>query len=106
MTLIVFRNWYVYVCSVINKSSNEYEYNLLFCAYGICTDRMLVLKRPISSGGRISNRIQRMSSVVVVDDIYPVVRTGDIHRFGIVAVVYFGVSKRNCPYSFFVLLDI
>ena len=54
----------------------------------MCTDRMLALIRPISRGGRISNRIRRMSSVVVVNDIYPVVRTGDIHRFGIVAVVY------------------
>ena len=52
------------------------------------TERMLAPIRSIPSGGRISNRIRRMSSVVVVDDIYPMVRTGDIHRFGIVAVVY------------------
>ena len=40
---------------------------------------------------RIPLRIRRMSSVVVVDDVYPVVRTGDVDRirypvFGVVGV--------------------
>ena len=59
----------------------------------MCTDRMLAPITSISSGGRISNRIRRMSSVVVVDDIYPVVRTDDIHRFGFVAEVYLVPQK-------------
>ena len=44
---------------------------------------------------RIILRIRRMSSVVVVDDVSPVVRTGDVARIRYCSVGVIGVPKTQ-----------
>ena len=44
---------------------------------------------------RIPNRIRRMSSIVVIDDVSPMVRTGDVDRIRYCSVGVIGVPKTQ-----------
>ena len=54
---------------------------------------------------RIPLRIRRMSSVVVVDDVSPVVRTGDVDRIRYRGCGVVGVPKTRHSVLLFVVLE-